>query len=63
MTLISTSVLVAGCSQTVAGNFCDLAKPFYPSEQAAAAFTRLDKEFLVYHNETGERECDWKARK
>jgi len=43
----------------MAGDFCDTARPFRPSAQAAAAMSDREKADVVKHNEHGERQCGW----
>ncbi|MGO4676077.1 hypothetical protein AB4Z40_24540 [Bosea sp. 2YAB26] len=56
--LLSISAFIAGCAG-MAGDFCDTARPFRPSAQAAAAMSDREKADVVKHNEHGERQCGW----
>ena len=53
------SVCVAGC-ETIKGDFCTLAQPFYLTSKTVDAMTDEEVSTVLKHNETGERFCGWK---
>jgi hypothetical protein len=57
--LIATSALIAGCANSP-GDFCAVSSAFIPSSGAAAVMDNADKNWVVAHNEWGERHCNWR---
>lgn len=60
--LLIGAVLLAltACSQTVGGQFCQVAKPIVPTSADVAGISdRLVNQILT-HNETGAELCKWK---
>ena len=65
--LTSISVFSAGCSATSGtkpvGNFCDVARPIYLTQDAVHALSSERKRTILAHNEFGEKACGWRAAK
>ena len=60
--LLTASLVVSACSQSPAGDFCDIAEPIrFDREVASVVVTgdRATAETIDVQNRYGERHCGW----
>jgi hypothetical protein len=62
--LIGLAIFLGGCSTTKAPpstSWCDLNKPFRPTEQSFAAMDDDEVAEALSHNKYGQKACGWRA--
>lgn len=52
-------LLLAGCTTTKGGNFCQISSPMRLSSQAVDALSDAEVKQLLAHNKRGVKLCGW----
>jgi len=60
--LLTASLVISACSQSPAGDFCDIARPIHFERTVASVVVTGDRdtaETIDAQNRYGERHCGW----